>query len=57
MAKARSSGERALKIISSQAPIGYRATLSGISGGPSKKKKKAGQKKKSSKKSEDEYYL
>ena len=40
--KARSAGERALKIISAQAPVHYRATLSGLAGGqtiPKKAKK------------------
>lgn len=53
MMRSRKAGERALKIISAQAPIGYRATLSGISGGKKKAKKKTAKKsmkKKSSKK-------
>lgn len=40
MAKARAAAERALKVISAQAPVGYRATLSGIIGGESKVKAK-----------------
>ena len=37
--KARSASDRAAKLTSNQAPIGYRATLSGITGGDKKKKK------------------
>lgn len=48
IAKARRAGEKGLKLVSAQAPVGYRATLSGISGGEKKKvkKKKAVRKKK-----------
>ena len=49
MAKARISGERALKLISAQAPVGFRATLSGISGGKMKVKKRKSSKKKTAK--------
>lgn len=46
----RSLAVRIAKLASNQAPIGYRATLSGISGGEKKKKgKKSGKKKKISK--------
>ncbi len=45
MKKARMAGDRATKLISAQAPVGYRATLSGISGGADKKKKKHSKKK------------
>ena len=38
--KCRSLSNKEMKLISSQAPIGYRATLSGISGGKSKTAKK-----------------
>lgn len=44
IARSRSASDRAMKLVSAQAPIGYRATLSGITGG--KKKKKAVKKKK-----------
>jgi hypothetical protein len=47
---ARKAGERAMKLTSSQAPVGYRATLSGIVGGKAKKKKKATKKKTKKKK-------
>lgn len=52
ISKARKAGERAVKLVTSQAPIGYRATLSGISGGKKKsaKKKKAKTSKKTTKK-------
>lgn len=43
MSKARSAGDRALKTISAQVPVHYRATLSGLVGGgamPKKSKKK-----------------
>ena len=48
IAKARRAGEKGLKLVSAQAPVGYRATLSGVSGGEKKKvkKKKAVRKKK-----------
>ena len=36
--KARSLADRAARLTSAQAPIGFRATLSGISGGSKKKK-------------------
>jgi len=38
--KSRSLSSNEMKLISKQAPIGYRATLSGITGGSSKKAKK-----------------
>ena len=38
--KCRSLSNKEMKLISSQAPIGYRATLSGISGGKSKTSKR-----------------
>jgi len=40
MARARNAGVRNLKIISAQAPVGFRATLSGITGGGLGKKLK-----------------
>jgi hypothetical protein len=46
--RARTAADRAGRLTSAQAPIGYRATLSGITGGKAKKKKKA--KKKAKKK-------
>ncbi len=48
--KARKAGDRAMKLTSVQAPIKYRATLSGISGGKTKAKKKKKSKKKKTKK-------
>ena len=39
MAKARSAGDRIAKLVSAQAPVGFRATLSGIVGGKQKAKK------------------
>jgi len=45
IAKARRAGEKASRLVSAQAPVGYRATLSGISGGGEKKKKRAATKK------------
>ncbi len=48
ISKARKAGERAMTLTSAQAPIGYRATLSGIVGGKAKTKKK--RKKKTKKK-------
>jgi hypothetical protein len=58
IARSRSVANRATALTSAQAPIGFRATLSGISGGPKKKaapkkkvvRKKAAPKKKPSKK-------
>lgn len=41
MGKARHAANRAVGIISAQAPVGYRATLSGIIGGKEKKAKKS----------------
>lgn len=46
ISKARDTGERGLKLVSSQAPIGFRATLSGIIGGEKKKKTHSHKKKK-----------
>ena len=40
MSKSRMAADRALKTVSAQAPVGYRATLSGIVGGGEKKKAK-----------------
>jgi hypothetical protein len=40
MARARRASERASKLVSNQAPIGYRTTMSGIVGGAKKKKGK-----------------
>ncbi len=40
MSKARNAGARAMHIVSAQAPVGFRATLSGISGGGESKPKK-----------------
>lgn len=49
--KARTAANRASSLVTAQAPIGYRATLSGINGGKSKKKKKSpGKKAKKTKK-------
>jgi hypothetical protein len=48
--KARRAGDRAEKLTSAQAPVKYRATLSGISGGKAKKKKRKAKKKKKAKK-------
>ena len=45
MGKARHAANRASGIISAQAPVHYRATLSGLSGGGEKKAKKRGHKK------------
>ena len=45
IAKARRAGEKVSRLVSAQAPVGYRATLSGISGGGEKKKKRAATKK------------
>ena len=39
MSAARSAGDRAAKLVSAQAPVRYRATLSGTVGGEGKKKK------------------
>lgn len=39
MGKARAAGDRAMKLISAQQPVHYRATLSGIAGGAQKAKK------------------
>lgn len=46
MAKARMAADRALKTVSAQMPVRYRATLSGIVGGEAKKAKKTHHKKK-----------
>jgi|SRR3989344_5726174 len=46
MAKSRSAGDRAMKLISAQAPVSYRATLSGIVGGSQKAKKRKKSRKK-----------
>jgi len=40
MTKARHAGDRALRLISAQAPVGFRATMSGITGGGAGKAKK-----------------
>jgi len=40
MTKARNAGTRATHIASAQVPVGYRATLSGISGGGKSKSKR-----------------
>lgn len=40
MRKAHSAGNRAMHIISAQAPVVYRATLSGLVGGEASKKKR-----------------
>ena len=44
MTKARHAGDRALKLISAQAPVGFRATMSGIVGGEMKKQKRKARK-------------
>ena len=41
--------EKGTKLISAQAPVGFRATLSGISGGKMKVKKRKSSKKKTAK--------
>lgn len=46
MSKARSAGDRALRLISAQVPVHYRATLSGLSGGEKSVKKKGKKRKK-----------
>ncbi|MBW6442390.1 hypothetical protein K0A97_01245 [Patescibacteria group bacterium] len=46
ISKGRKSAEKASKLLGAQAPIAYRATMSGISGGPGKAKKKKAAKKK-----------
>jgi hypothetical protein len=48
--RARSVADKAVKLTSSQAPVRYRATLSGIVGGSLKKKKRKRVKKKAAKK-------
>ncbi len=48
--RSRSLSVREMKLIGDQAPIGYRATISGISGGTKKKKKKVVKKKAPAKK-------
>ena len=40
MAKSRTAGNKISRLVSAQAPIGFRATMSGISGGRAGKKKK-----------------
>lgn len=40
ISKARRAGERAISLVASQAPVRYRATLSGIVGGEQKAKKR-----------------
>jgi len=50
MARSRGAGDRALKLVSAQAPVGFRATLSGISGGKKMKKSAKGKKKKTASK-------
>lgn len=40
MSKSRTAGNKALKIVSAQVPVNYRATLSGVVGGETKKKKR-----------------
>ncbi|MEK6847957.1 MAG: hypothetical protein AABX50_02435 [Nanoarchaeota archaeon] len=40
ISKARSAGGRAMHLVSAQAPVGFRATLSGITGGGAGKKSK-----------------
>jgi hypothetical protein len=49
MSKARSAGNRAIRIISAQVPVHYRATLSGLSGGEKSMKKKVKKKRRSKK--------
>jgi len=46
MAKARNAGTRAMHTISAQAPVAFRATLSGINGGGAGKSKKGKARKK-----------
>ena len=47
MTRARNAGARAMHVVSAQTPVGFRATLSGISGGGAgkPKRKKAGRRK------------
>jgi len=49
IAKAHSSGNRASKLMSAQAPVGFRATMSGIAGGSTKKPKRRKAKRKTRK--------
>lgn len=46
MAKSRAAGGRISKLVSAQAPVGFRATLSGITGGGQKAKKSSRRKRK-----------
>jgi hypothetical protein len=46
MARARRAGNRAMTLVSAQAPVRYRATLSGLSGAKKKGKKKKAKKRK-----------
>ena len=46
MAKARKAGDRSMRLVSAQAPVRYRATLSGLSGGGKKKAKRKGKRRK-----------
>jgi hypothetical protein len=39
MRKAHAAGNRAMRLVSAQAPVGFRATMSGIAGGGTGKKK------------------
>jgi hypothetical protein len=43
--KSRRAGEKAMALVSAQAPVRYRATLSGIAGGEAKKAKRRKKKK------------
>ena len=45
IAKARNAGTKAMHLTSAQAPVGFRATMSGISGGSGGKKKHRSKKK------------
>ncbi len=46
MSKARRAGARSMSLVSAQAPVRYRATLSGLSGGGKKKAKRKGKRRK-----------
>lgn len=50
MSSARKAGDKSMSLISAQAPVRYRATLSGIVGGESGKAKRKGKKRKAARK-------
>jgi hypothetical protein len=49
ISKSRSAGTRAMHLVSAQAPVGFRATMSGINGGGSGGKKSKGRAKRKKK--------